>query len=415
LFKDAAASLNAQPGDHRMPVSGRPAFHGLRVLDFSRVIAGPACTQTLADFGAEVIKIENPKGGEDGRHVAGPSHGGESHFYLAFNRGKKSVALDVTKPEGRELALQLADQSDIVIENFRPGVARRLGIDYATLAARNPRLIYLSVSAYGQEGPFSDRPGFDPVLQAESGMMSITGPEEGPPMRHPLSIIDTFTSLHATTAIATALYSREQSGKGQYVELALFDVAMAAMANAAMYYLTSGEEPPRTGNAHGTAVPVNVFPAKDGPLYMALGNQRLWLDLCSVLERPDLAEDARFATMAARSQNRAELYAVLDGIFVKETREFWSERLRSLPAGPVQGVAEALEGEAVASRGIVQTVDHPHGPLRQLASAYRFSETPVQDTHRAPLLGEHTADVLTDLCGADERRLEELRQQGVIA
>jgi len=397
-----------------MTASGAPAFKGLRVLDFSRVIAGPACTQTLADFGAEVIKIENPKGGEDGRQVAGPNHGGESHFYLAFNRGKKSVAMDITKPEGRDLAVQLAEQSDIIVENFRPGVAKRLGIDYASLFARNPRLIYLSVSAYGQDGPFSDRPGFDPVLQAESGMMSITGPVEGPPMRHPLSIIDTFTSLHATTAIATALYARESTGKGQYIELALFDAAIAAMANAAMYYLTGHQEPPRTGNAHGTAAPVNVFPAKDGPIYMALGNQRLWETLCRLLERPDLAEDARFATMAARSENRDTLYATLNEIFSQETRAYWSDKLRSLPAGPVQSVAEALEGKAVAARGMVRTVDHPHGPLRQLSSVYRFSGTPVQDGHRPALLGEHTAEVLEQLCGVDSVRFGTLRQAGII-
>lgn len=398
-----------------MTASGAPAFDGLRVLDFSRVIAGPACTQTLADFGADVIKIENPNGGEDARHIAGPMHGGESHFYLAFNRGKRSVGLDVTKPEGLEIALRLAEQSDIVIENFRPGVARRLGIDYAALSARNPRLIYVSISAYGQDGPFSDRPGFDPVLQAESGMMAMTGPVEGPPMRHPLSIIDTFTSLHATTAIATALYARERTGKGQYVELALFDAAIAAMANAAMFYLVGGKEPPRTGNAHGAAAPVNVFPTRDGEFYLALGNQRLWQELCRLLERPDLAADPRFATMAARSENRAALYEILDGIFAQETRAYWSEKLRSLPAGPVQTVAEALEGEAVAARGLVQRVDHPNGPLRQLSPIYRFSETPVQDHHRAPLLGEHTDDVLRGLCRLDEDRIAALRKAGVIA
>ena len=236
-----------------MTASGSPAFQGLRVLDFSRVIAGPACTQNLADFGAEVIKIENPRGGDDGRATAGPRHGGESHFHLAFNRGKKSVALDTTKPEGLELALQMAEQADVVIENFRPGVAKRLGIDYAALSTRNPRLVYCSISAYGQEGPFSDRPGFDPVLQAEAGMMAMTGPVDGPPMRHPISIIDTFTSIHATAAISTALYAREHTGRGQHIDLALYDAVVAALGNAAMYYLVGQDEPPRTGNAHGTA------------------------------------------------------------------------------------------------------------------------------------------------------------------
>lgn len=396
-----------------MTAPGAPAFKGLRVLDFSRVIAGPACTQTLADFGAEVIKIENPKGGDDGRHIAGPALGGESHFFLAFNRGKKSVALDTTRPEGRDLALKLAESADVVIENFRPGVAKRLGIDYAALSAVNPRLIYLSISAYGQEGPFSDRPGFDPVLQAEAGLMAITGPVEGPPMRHPISIIDTFTSIHATAAIATALYARETTGKGQYLELALYDAAIAALGNAALYYLVGGEEPPRTGNAHGTAVPVNVFQASDGPLYLAIGNQRLYAALCRLLERPDLLEDARFATPAARSENREAMYAILDGIFATGTRAAWAERLRTLPAGPVLSVGEALEGEATTARGLVREIDHPHGRLRQLSSIYHFSETPVADHHRAPLLGEHTAEVLRDLCGVDEAALALLREKGV--
>ncbi len=397
-----------------MTASGAPAFQGLRVLDFSRVIAGPACTQTLADFGAEVIKIENPAGGDDGRNIAGPTLGGESHFHLAFNRGKKSVALDTTKPEGQELALQLVDQADVVIENFRPGVAKRLGIDYAALSARNPRLIYCSVSAYGQEGPFSDRPGFDPVLQAEAGMMAMTGPVAGPPMRHPISIIDTFTAIHATAAIATALYAREHTGKGQYIDLALFDAAVAAMGNAAMYYLVGGEEPPRTGNAHGTAVPVNVFQASDGPLYIAVGSQRLYAALCRILERPDLLGDERFATPTARSENRAALYAILDGIFAAHPRAYWSERLRSLPAGPVLSVGEALESEAAAARGLVREVEHPNGRLRQLTSIYRFSDTPVADNHRAPLLGEHTAEVLAALCGVDGTRLAALREAGVV-
>ena len=397
------------------PGSGAPAFTGVRVLDFSRVIAGPFGTQTLADFGADVIKIENPKGGDDTRNMGGPNLGGESHFYLAFNRGKRSVGLDLTKPDGRAIAHTLAEQCDVVIENFRPGVAKRLGIDYATLSALNPRLIYLSISAYGQQGPLNDRPGFDPVMQAESGMMSMTGPVEGPPMRHPLSIIDTLTSLHATTAIATALYARSQTGKGQYAEIALFDAAVAATANAAMHYLTSGTELPRSGNAHSTAVPVNVFQASDGPIYMAIGNQRMYETFCKIIERPDLASDPRFVTMAARSENRGALYTILGEMFAREPRAYWAEKLRALPVGPVLSIGEALESEAVAIRGLVNTVDHPHGPLRQLSSIYHFSGTPVQDTRPSPLLGQHTEAVLRDLCGLDSERIAALREAGVIA
>lgn len=398
-----------------MTASGTPPFQGLRVLDLSRVIAGPACTQTLADFGADVIKIENPKGGDDTRNMAGPNHQGESHFFLSFNRGKRSIGLDLTKPEGTAIVHTLAEQSDIAIENFRPGVAKRLGVDYEALSAINPRLIYVSISAYGQQGPLSDRPGFDPVLQAESGMMAMNGPIDGPQMRHPLSIIDTFTSLHATTAIATALYARTKTGKGQYIELALFDAAVAATSNAAQHYLTDGTQLARAGNAHPTAAPVNVFEAKDGSIYLALGNQRLYETFCKLIDRPDLAEDPQFATMAARTQNRDALAAILVGVFAQETRAHWAEKLRSVPAGPVQTIGEAMDSEAVAVRGLVETVDHPHGPMRQLASIYRFSDTPVQTHQRSPLLGEHTEAVLTDLCGLDTARITQLRAAGVVA
>ena len=398
-----------------MTASGTPPFQGLRVLDLSRVIAGPACTQTLADFGADVIKIENPKGGDDTRNMAGPNHQGESHFFLSFNRGKRSIGLDLTKPEGTAIVHTLAEQSDIAIENFRPGVAKRLGVDYEALSAVNPRLIYVSISAYGQQGPLSDRPGFDPVLQAESGMMAMNGPIDGPQMRHPLSIIDTFTSLHATTAIATALYARTQTGKGQYIELALFDAAVAATSNASQHYLTDGTQLARAGNAHPTAAPVNVFEAKDGSIYLALGNQRLYETFCKLIDRPDLAEDPQFATMAARTQNRDALAAILDGVFAQETRAHWAEKLRSVPAGPVQTIGEAMDSEAVAVRGLVETVDHPHGPMRQLASIYRFSDTPVKTHQRSPLLGEHTEAVLTDLCGLDTARIAQLRAAGVVA
>lgn len=398
-----------------MTASGTPPFQGLRVLDLSRVIAGPACTQTLADFGADVIKIENPKGGDDTRNMAGPNHQGESHFFLSFNRGKRSIGLDLTKPEGTAIVHTLAEQSDIAIENFRPGVAKRLGVDYEALSAINPRLIYVSISAYGQQGPLSDRPGFDPVLQAESGMMAMNGPIDGPQMRHPLSIIDTFTSLHATTAIATALYARTKTGKGQYIELALFDAAVAATSNAAQHYLTDGTQLARAGNAHPTAAPVNVFEAEDGSIYLALGNQRLYETFCKLIDRPDLAEDPQFATMAARTQNRDALAAILDGVFAQETRAHWAEKLRSVPAGPVQTIGEAMDSEAVAVRGLVETVDHPHGPMRQLASIYRFSDTPVQTHQRSPLLGEHTEAVLTDLCGLDTARITQLRAAGVVA
>ena len=363
-----------------MPQSGAPPLRGVKVVDFSRIIAGPLCTQVLADMGAEVVKIENPATGDDTRRMAEPGAAGESHFFLAYNRNKKSLALDVRTPEGREVVLDLLADADVVVENFRVGVMKRFDLDYASLADRFPQLVYLSVSAYGQDGPMADRPGFDPVLQAEFGMMSLTGEPDGRPMRHPLSLIDTMTALYAAASVNAALLARRDTGRGQYIELALADVAVAALGNAGLYYLCSGEPPPRTGNSHITSTPTNLFQAADGPLYMALGTDRLFGQLCrDVLDRPDLADDPRFASPAARLANRPELFALLNGIFGSQPREHWLSKMRHLPAGPVRTVAEALESEEVAHRGMVRAIDHPAaGPIRILGSPIHFSDTPVR-------------------------------------
>ena len=399
-----------------MPQSGRPPLDGMRILDLSRVIAGPACTQQLADMGADVIKIEAPGIGDDVRQSKPPAAGDEAHFFLAFNRNKRSVALDIRTDEGKDIFHRLAEQSDVVIQNFRPGVMARFGLDYDRLKERHPHLIYVSISAYGQSGPSSDRPGFDPVLQAESGMMSINGDPEGPPTRHPLSIIDTMTAGHATAAILAALHARRDTGHGQHIDLALFDVAIAALGNAAMFYLTSGRLPPRTGNAHMTSVPVNVFQTKTGPIYMAVGNNRLFGRLCrEVLDRPDIPEDPRFATPGDRHRNRDALYAILTEIFESETRDHWMERMRHLPAGPVRTIAEALASEDVRYRRMRNTVPHPTaGEVSLLGSVYKFSDTPVRDPVAPPLLGQHTREVLTELVGLDTATLERLESEGTV-
>ena len=399
-----------------MPQSGAPPLQGVKVVDFSRIIAGPLCTQILADMGAEVIKIENPAAGDDTRRMAEPGAAGESHFYLAYNRNKRSLALDIRAPEGRRAALDLLAEADLLVENFRPGVMKRLGLDHATLAPRLPRLIYLSVSAYGQQGPMADRPGFDPVLQAESGMMSLSGEPEGQPLRHPLSIIDTMTALYAAAAVNAALLARRDSGRGQHIDLALADVAVAALGNAGLYYLTGGGQPPRTGNSHMTSTPTNLFRAADGPLYMALGTDRLFGQLCrDVLDRPDLPEDPRFATAAARLAHRPELFALMNEILGRHPRRYWLARMRHLPAGAVRSVAEALESEEVAARGMVREVAHPlAGAVRLLGSPLNFSDTPVRPEFAAPpLLGADSDAVLAEL-GYDEARIRALRESGVL-
>ncbi len=399
-----------------MATSGRPPLAGIRVLDFSRVIAGPACTQALADMGAEIIKIEDPDGGDDTRRAPGPKIGPQTHFFLAFNRGKKSLALDVGTPKGQALVLRLLEHCDVLVENFRPGVMKRFGLDYDSLKDRFPRLVYLSISAYGQTGAKSDRPGFDPVLQAESGMMSLTGEPDGPPLRHPLAIVDTLTSIHATAAILAALYARRDTDRGQYIDLALFDVAVAALGNAGLYYLSSGQQPPRTGNAHMTSTPTNAFATANGLLYMAVSNQKLFAGMCRAVGHPEWIDDPRFATTTARTQNRAALFALMDAVLATDTKENWAKRMRHLPVGPVRTLAEALESADVTERGMVRTMHHPGvGDFRVFGTVYRLSETPTGTDRPPPLLGEDGTAVLRDLAGLGEDEIAALRERGIVS
>ena len=287
-------------------------LEGVRVLDLSRIIAGPNCTMQLADMGAEVIKVEVPGSGDDSRRMKPPEVGGEGHFYLAFNRNKKSIAIDMKTDAGRDLVLKMAASSDVFVENFRPGVAKRLGVDYGTLRELNPRLVYCSISAYGQEGMMSDRPGLDPVFQAEMGLMSLCGEIDGSPMRHPLSIIDLFTSLYASTAVCAAVVDQKATGTGRHIDVSLMGGAISVLGNAAQYYFTSGEAPPRMGNGFPTVVPVGAFAGSDGGLfYLACGTQRLYENLVvKALERPDLNEDP-YATMGDRVNRRDEFMGLL--------------------------------------------------------------------------------------------------------
>jgi crotonobetainyl-CoA:carnitine CoA-transferase CaiB-like acyl-CoA transferase len=389
---------------------------GIRILDLSRVIAGPLCTMLLADMGADVLKIENPERGDDSRHMIPFDASGESHFYLAFNRNKKSVALDIRKPEGKKVIHELAARSDVFIENFRVGVMKRLGLDYDSIKVRHPHLIYVSISAYGQKGSMSQRPGYDSILQAEFGMMSITGEADGPPLRHPVSIVDTFTANHAATAVCAALFARRDTGKGQRIEVSLMTSAVAGLGNMANYYLVTGESPKRIGNAQMSSVPATLFETETGPIYVSTGSDRLFGQLCNnVLRRPDIAENPKFAEPTTRSSNRDELYALLQEIFASDTRENWLEKLRDIPAGPVRTIGEALESKEVAENDLLRTVDHPTaGSIKLVGSPYRFSETPVAEPKAPPLLGADTETVLSELIGYDSGEIAELRKKKVI-
>jgi len=401
-----------------MPQSGRPPLSGVRVVDFTRVIAGPLCSQILSDMGAEVIKIENPDGGDDTRKGAGPRAGGdkgESHFFMTYNRGKKSVALDFTRPDGQAVVHRLLAKADVLIENFRPGVLRKYGLDHASLHEKYPRLIYLSISAYGQSGPLSDRPGYDPVLQGESGMMSVNGEADGEGLRHAIAIVDTMTGIHSVAAINAALYARHDTGRGQYIDLALFDTALACLGNMGSYYLIGGEEPRRAGNSHFASSPNGSFETKNGKIYMAVANQKLFVDTCKALGHPEWATDPRFATIADRVANKPLLMKMMEDVLRTDTKESWAEKLRHLPAGPIRTMKEALDNPEVKRRGMLKTYQHARvGEVPIIGSNYRFSDTPVDDTRPPPALGEHTDQVLRDVAGSSESELAMLREKKVI-
>jgi succinate--hydroxymethylglutarate CoA-transferase len=401
-----------------MAQSGRPPLSGIRVVDFSRVIAGPFCTQILSDMGAEVIKIENPDGGDDTRKGAGPRKGGEtgeSHFFMTFNRGKKSVALDFTKPEGQAVVHKLLEKADVMLENFRPGVLKKYGLDYKNVHQKYPRLIYLSVSAYGQTGPLSDRPGYDPVLQAESGMMSVNGEANGEGLRHAIAIVDTMTGIHSAAAINAALYARTTTGKGQYIDLALYDTALASLGNMGSYYLIGGDQPKRAGNGHFASAPNSSFETKNGKIYMAVANQKLFVDTCKAMGHPEWATDSRFSTIAQRVANKPLLTKMMEDVLRTDTKENWTQKFRHLPAGPIRTMKEALDEPEVKRRGMLKIYRHTTvGDVPIIGSNYRFSDTPVDDSRPPPALGEHTDDVLHKIAGLGDAEISALREKKVI-
>ncbi len=395
-----------------------PPLQGTRVLDLSRIIAGPMCTMMLGDLGAQIIKIEPPDRGDDARAMKPPEAGGESSLFLSANRHKHSIGLDIRTQSGLAAFVELVARCDVLIENFRPGTTQRLGIDYPTLSAQYPRLVYCSISGYGQSGSMSGRGGLDPVIQAETGMMSLNGAPDGDPSRHPLPLTDMFTAHFAAQSILTALLSRHDSGHGQHIDLSLFDVGLASMLNFNQHYLAAGENPPRLGNEHPSAVPVALFQSQTGPFYMALGNDRLFQILCDkVINRPDLAQNSDYVTNGARVRNREALMAELRVIFAENTRAHWLGHMldAGLPAGAVRTVSESLSAPEVAERGMLTQVSHPTaGTLRLVKSPIRFSHTPVNEPTAPPLLGQHTEMVLQEVLGYDAARIEHLRREQAI-
>ena len=399
------------------------ALSHLRVLDLSRVLAGPWASQVLADLGAEVVKIERPGTGDESRGwgppwVRGPAgeETRESAYFTCTNRGKRSVAVDLSRPEGQAIVRALAERSDVLLENFKVGALAKLGLGFEDLSALNPRLVYCSITGFGQTGPYRHRPGYDFLLQGMGGLMSVTGEAEGPPLKVGVALTDVLTGMYAATAVLAALAHRERSGRGQHVDLALLDVQVASLANQAESYLVTGRPPPRLGNAHPSIVPYQAFEAADGHLVLAVGNDAQFGRLCEAVGRPEIARDPRFATNAARVRHRGELVALLAPILAARPRREWITALEEagVPCGPINDLAEVFEDAQVRHRGLRVEVPHPlAGKVPVVASPIRLSATPV--VHRAPpLLGEHTDEVLAGVLGMDTARIAALRRDGVV-
>ena len=406
------------------------ALAGLKVLDLSRVLAGPWCTQILADLGADVVKIERPGVGDDTRSWGPPfltdSNGEETDqatYFTSCNRNKRSVTIDMAMPEGQALLKQMAAQCDVVVENFKTGGLEKYGLDHESLRAVNPRLIYCSITGFGHDGPYANRAGYDLLIQAASGMMSITGrPDDEPgggPMRVGVALTDIFTGVYASTAILAALEVRHRSGVGQHIDMALLDVGMAILANQASAFLNTGIAPPRQGNTHPSLAPYQDLRTRDGAMMLAIGNNGQFARFCAAADRPGLARDERFATNALRVQHRDALIGQLDAVTRTRTTSEWIALLEveAVPCGPINDIAQAFDDPQVQARGLAVTLPRQAGDgiaqITSVASPLRLSSTPPVLRNAPPALGQHTDEVLAGL-GIDASRIAELRSAQVI-
>ena len=397
-----------------------PPLAGIRVLDLSRVLAGPWCTQLLADLGAEVIKIERPGAGDDTRHWGPPWHGeGDSRvaaYFLSANRGKKSAAIDFAQPEGAALVRKLAGQSDIVVENFKVGGLKKFGLDAESLRAANPRLIVASITGFGQDGPYAERAGYDYIIQAMGGLMSITGQPDGTPgggpMRVGVAVVDLFTGLYTTVAILSALFRRERIGEGAHIDMALFDTQLAMLANQASNALVSGKDPPRQGNTHPNIVPYQPFEASDKPLVIAVGNDRQFAKLAEICGHPEWVGDERFANNGSRVANRAEMVRLVSESIRKKSADEWFAQLEAagIPAGPINTISQALSDVQAQHRQTVRAL----AGMPIVGSPVRIDGDRADSELPPPALGEHTAEVLAAL-NVDSAKVDRLKAEGVVA
>ena len=374
-------------------------LHGIRVLDLSRVLAGPYCTMVLGDLGADVIKVESPEGDET-RGWGPPFAAGESAYYLCVNRNKRSVIVDFKTEDGRAVLHRLVERSDVLVENFRPGTLARYGLDFASATGINPALIYCSITGFGQTGPLRDKPGYDFMIQAMGGLMSITGEPDGEPMKVGVAVADMFAGQNAVIAILAALQARTHTGRGQHLDLSLFDSQVGMLANVASNFLLSGNLPKRYGNAHANIVPYQSFQASDAWFVLAVGNDRQFEKLCGMIGRSDLATDARYALNADRVTHRDELLAILTPVFLTRTSGEWLSALDAagIPCGPINTLNKVFEAPQAKARGMLIEMEHSTiGNLPLVGSPLKFSETPVEYRRPPPRLGEHTQEVLKEL------------------
>ncbi len=392
------------------------ALEGFRVLDLSRILAGPFCAMVLGDLGAGVIKVERPGTGDDTRAWGPPFAGGESAYYLCANRNKKSITVNLKSAAGQELIRQLAKTSDVLIENYKVGELAQLGLGYEALKELNPGLVFCSITGYGQTGPDKDLPGYDFIIQGRGGVMSITGEPDGEPMKVGVAITDVTAGLYAANAIQAALLARFRTGQGQAIDIALLDTQVTWLANVASNYLVSGNRPGRFGNAHPTIVPYQSFRSQDGFFCLAVGNDGQWRKLCQLLGT-EWADDERFATNPARVENRAVIIPLLQAVFLTHETVLWLQALRGagIPCGPLQTIDQVFDDPQVVARDMVWTAPHPTaGEVRLAASPLNLSETPVTYRLPPPLLGEHTEEILIDLLGYSLEEVEQLQAEGAV-